>query len=363
MGNALVLGAGFGGISAAVALARGGLDVTLVDERDSFLMGLVKLWALSGETDGAPHRRPLRALERHGLRFVQARVESIAPERRAVATSAGELRYDKLVVALGAQTRMPTGWPADAHDLYALEGARSFGERIAAMGRGRALVLAHSMPFKCPPAPYEAAMLAKSRAPGVDVTIATPEPHPTPVFGPVAGARVREIVEAQGVAVRNGISVAGFDAGLVRLADGTTLPYDLLGVIPQHVPPAPVAALAGASGWIEVDAATLRTRHADVWAVGDCTLLKLPNGKPIPKAGALAEAEGLAAAADIMGEAARFEGLGTCWVETGHGRAAEGRGRFFAEGGPAMDMDAPSETGMARKRAFERERLAAWFGA
>jgi len=374
MTRALVLGAGFGGISAAIALRQGGLDVTLVDERPSFTMGLVNLWALSGEMHGsagdsrgrgddafnASHRRPLDALERHGLRFVQARVDAIDPAHKSVATSAGALPYDKLVVALGAHTRVPEGWPREAHDIYTLEGARAFGEQLASMRSGRALVLAHSMPFKCPPAPYEAAMLAKARAPGVEVTVATPEPHPIPVFGPAAGAQMRAMVETQGVVVRNGATVEGFDAGRVRFTDGSSLAYDLLGVIPQHVPPAPVAALGG--GFLEVDPVTLRTAHADVWAVGDCTLLKLPIGKPIPKAGVLAEAEGLVAAADILGQPARFAGLGTCYVETGHGRAAEGRGAFLAEGGPRMELSAPSAAGLAAKRAFETERLAAWFG-
>lgn len=361
MTRALVLGAGFGGISAALALRQGGMDVTLVDERETFRMGLVNLWALSGETDGAAHQRPLRLLERHGLRFVQARVDAIDPARKSVSTTSGALPYDKLVIALGAPTRMPGGWPAAAHDLYTIEGARSFGDRLATMRAGRALVLAHSMPFKCPPAPYEAAMLAKARAPGVEVTIATPEPHPIPVFGPVAGAAMRAMVEAQGVAVRNGATVERFEAGAVRFADGSSLPFDLLGVIPQHVPPPAITALAG--GFIEVDPVTLRTSFPDVWAIGDCTLLKIPSvGKPLPKAGVLAEAEALVAANDILGRPARFAGNGTCFVETGHGRASEGRGSFLADGGPRMEMDAPSEAGMAAKRAFEAERLRAWFG-
>lgn len=362
-GAVVVLGAGFGGISAAVELAKAGREVVLVDERERFTMGLVALRALEGRTDGADHARPLAALSRHGIRVVRATATHIDPAAKRVGTSAGELTYDKLVVALGAATRVPAGWPAEAHDLYTLDGARTFGEKARAMGRGRALVLAHSMPFKCPPAPYEAAMLTRSVAPGVDVTIATPEPHPLPVFGPVVGARMRELVEARGVRVLNGRTVASVGEGRVAFTDGSEVAYDLLGIVPQHTPPPLVSTLSPDGGWLPVDARTMRTAHMDVWAVGDCTLLKLPNGKPIPKAGVLAEGQALAAARDILGLPGPFEGVGTCYVDIGAGLAVEGNGRFMLAEGPAMQMGDPSTEALARKHAFERDRLRAWFGS
>ncbi|HEX2021125.1 MAG TPA: FAD/NAD(P)-binding oxidoreductase, partial [Candidatus Thermoplasmatota archaeon] len=308
----LVLGAGFGGIAAATDLARllpRGHRVTLVDAAPTFTMGLVNLQALDGRTTGADRARPLKALERHGLAFLQARVERVDPASRTVQTSAGALAYDRLVVALGAAVapERVEGLPPAARNLYALAGARAFHEDLARMrGGGRVLIVAHSMPFKCPPAPYEAAVLAKRflAARGVDaeVVLATPEPHPLPVFPAETGARLRGLVEERGVVVRNGATLAGFPTDRVAaFSDGSRVAFDALGLVPPHVPPAGLAGLA--DGWLAADPATLATAHPDVWAVGDCAGVKLANGKMLPKAGVLAEAQGRVVAANLAAAA------------------------------------------------------------
>ena len=374
--SVLVLGAGFGGIAAAVRLAsqlpRG--SVRLVDARESFTMGLVNLREIDGRGARATSTRPLAALARHGIDVVRAEIQAIDPGSRRVTTTAGTLDADRLIVALGATTQPSriAGLPEHASDVYDLAGARGFHRDLRALRDGdRALVVAHSMPFKCPPAPYETAMLAArwlaAHGTRAEVVLATPEPHPLPVFPPDVGAFLRKMAEDRGVRVRNGIQVAGFGAGSVRFSDGSEERYRALGIVPPHAPPPAAAALAGASGWIEVDPATLRTRWPDVWAIGDCTLLKLPVGKPIPKAGVLAEAEGLVVAENVLRgargepEGARFEGRGTCWIELGDGLAMEGRGDFFAMP-PSMTPGAPSADAMRAKERFEDERLAAWFG-
>ena len=370
MPTALILGGGFGGVAAAVRLREHApaWDVVLVDEKDKFRMGLAALRALDGRAPG--DGRPLAALGRLGVRVVRARVERIDPPTRTVHTSAGLLTYDRLVVALGADLapeRVP-GAPPDARNVYTVEGAARLHDDLRSLRGGRALLVASAMPWKCPPAPYEAACIARGvlRRRGVDaeVAIATPEPHPLPVFPPEVGGFLRKMVEARGVIVRNAATIQGFDGREAVFADGSRLAFDALGVVPPHVPPPALAPLAGPSGWIEVDAATLRTAHPDIFAVGDCTMLKLANGKPLPKAGVLAEGEGRAVADAIAGDAdARFDGHGTCWIELGDGTAIEGRGEFFATPTPLMSAGEPSAAARAAKGDWERARLDAWFGA
>lgn len=374
----LVLGAGFGGISAAVELKRLLPDepVTLIDASESFVMGLANLWVLDGRSKGTEHARPLAALARHGIRFVHAEVTRIDPARRAVETSAGHFEAARLIVALGArsETAGVAGLPANARNIYSMAGARALHDDLARLSGGRALFWAHSMPFKCPPAPYEAATLAKrylaSRGVVAEVVIATPEPHPLPVFPPDVGGNLRHLVEQRGVIVKNGVQLARFEGERVAVfSDGSRVEFDALGVIPPHTPPPALAGLTGGAGWVEVDARTLKTRFDGVWAVGDATLLKLPSGKPIPKAGVLAESEGLVVARNIahtmrgQPEMAAFDGKGTCWIELGDGLAVEGRGDFFAQPAPTMVPSEPSRESLASKVAFERDRLAAWFGS
>lgn len=372
--DVLVLGGGFGGINAALE-ARAHLprehSVALVDAGASFRMGLANLRALDGRPVG--EARPLSALDRRGVRVVQARITGIDPKTRRVETSVGGIEARQLVVALGAQLAPSRvqGLPATARDVYSLEGARAFHDDLARLRGGRVLLLAPVMPWKCPPAPYEAAALAKAflRRRGVEaeVVLATAEPHPLPVFAPETGAVLKKAVEERGVVVRNQMQLTGFDGNQARFADGSTLAFDALAVVPPHVPPPVVAALSDPPGWLEVDRFTMASAWDGIWGVGDCALLKLPVGKPLPKAGVLAEGEGKTAGANAAARvlrkepSARFDGKGVCYVELGDGVAIEGRGEFYAEPAPRMDAGPPTREGMAAKERWEAERLAAWF--
>jgi sulfide:quinone oxidoreductase len=103
-----------------------------------------------------------------------------------------------------------------------------------------------------------------------------------------------------------------------------------------------------------------------VYAIGDCTVVKLANGLALPKAGLFAEAEGYVVAeqiaASLAGRAtdARFMGEGVCYVEAGGGLAVQVAGRFLAEP-PEIEILEASRANMVGKVAFESDRLRAWF--
>ena len=117
----------------------------------------------------------------------------------------------------------------------------------------------------------------------------------------------------------------------------------------------------------KVHAQTLETSQPGVYAIGDATALPLANGQMLPKAGAFAQAQGEVVAAPIAATlggsqpTATFAGDGACFLETGGGMAAMVTGGFLADP-PAVRLTDPSPVHFAAKQAFERERLAAWFG-
>jgi sulfide:quinone oxidoreductase len=88
---------------------------------------------------------------------------------------------------------------------------------------------------------------------------------------------------------------------------------------------------------------------------------------PLPKAGVFAHAEGEVVAARIAATfagqppVATFAGRGMCFLETGRDEATMVDGDFFADP-PAVALGEPSAAGFEAKRAFERDRLVAWFG-
>ena len=91
----LVLGGGFGGISAAIELKRllgDDHEVVLVDRNPDFRMGLRKLWVLVGLGTVAEGSRPRALLAEHGITFVHEEITEIhpaagRPRRRSAAST------------------------------------------------------------------------------------------------------------------------------------------------------------------------------------------------------------------------------------------------------------------------------------
>jgi sulfide:quinone oxidoreductase len=149
----------------------------------------------------------------------------------------------------------------------------------------------------------------------------------------------------------------------IEFANGAAAEFDLLAYVPPHVAPTVVreAGLCDASGWIPVDRETLETRFPGVYALGDVAGIRLTSiGRPLPKAGVLAhhQAEVVAhnVAAAIAGSAARkrFGGEGSCFIETGRGRAGFGSGNFYAEPAPRIRLRSPSALLHWGKIAYEK---------
>jgi sulfide:quinone oxidoreductase len=150
------------------------------------------------------------------------------------------------------------------------------------------------MPFKCPGAPNEAAMLLEHdcRQRGVReqvlVDLYTAEPGPMPVAGPVVSNALRQMIEAKGIGYHPNHAVTSVDPEQRRIsfANGATTEFDLLAYIPPHrAPPAVRAAgMCGESGWVPVDRGA--GQIPGVFAIGDVTGIMLTSiGKPLRRRG------------------------------------------------------------------------------
>ena len=378
----VVLGGGVGGVVAATRLRRLlGREhrVVLADRSPWHAFAPSFISVMLGQRNRARISRDLRGLTRKGIEVVVDEVTAIDPSDKKVRLGERELSYDYLVLALGAQYSseeipgLNLAWT-----YYHLDGAEGLREELPKFRSGRVVFVVSSLPYKCPAAPYEGALLLdhyfrkRGIRADVDIRIFTPEPQPLPVAGKAAGQQLIDLLAGREVWYSPGVRLKSIDQQAKKLLfeDGTDAPFDLLIATPVHrVPDVILAAgLAQPGGWVKVDRETLATEAPDVYAIGDINAIPLANGMMLPKAGVFAHGEAEVVARNIASEIRRgadahwaFGGQGSCFLETGYGKAAYAVGRFFAEPEPDVVLRQPSFLWHWAKIGFERMWLWRWF--
>ena len=378
----IVLGGGIGGVVVASRLRkqlRREHRIILVEREVNHLFQPSLLWLMTGARTAEAIQRPVARLARRGIELVHGEIEAIDPKLRSVRVAGRDIRGDYLVVALGAEYAPETipGLAEVGHNFYTLAGAQALRDARVNLRHGHLVVLVSGIPFKCPAAPYESAMLLEAdlRSRGVrdhvTVDVYTPEPGPMLTAGPEVSAQLRQMVTSKNIRLHTEHAVVKVDpaARLIHFTNGATAPFDLLAYIPPHRAPTVVrtSGLAGESGWVPVDRNTLATKFPGVYAIGDVTGIPLAIGKPLPKAGVFAHAQAevvahnIAAAIHGGGTPRAFDGHGACFVEIGDGRAGFGSGNFYAEPKPRIALKPPGRWLHLGKVLYEKYWLYRWF--
>jgi len=376
-----VLGGGFGGLVAANRLRKllpREHRIVLIDRsvRHSFAPAYSAV--MLGYRVPGQISRDLRRLNRRGIEFVAAEITGIDLSRKTVRFDGQELAYNYLIVSLGTQySAGEISGLGSAYTYYTLDGAEGLREEIARFTSGRIVIVVAGLPYKCPTAPYEGALLLdhyfrrqRLRA-DVEIRLFTPEPAPLPVAGEAIGGAVAELLAGREIWFSPNTRLQAVDPQGRKLVfqDGTDASYDLLIAVPFHEVPSVVreSGLAEEGGWVKVNRETMATPFEGVYAIGDVTQIPLVNGLTLPKAGVFAhgEAEVVARniAAEIKGGEGRwaFGGQGACFLETGYGKAAYVTGNFYTEPDPEVRMRQPSFLWRWVKEGFIRTWLWRWF--
>jgi sulfide:quinone oxidoreductase len=378
MKRVLILGGGFGGIAAARRLKQK-LDekdeVILVDRRDHFMVGFRKTWALTGQSTLEAGQRSLESLTRLGIRVMRDPVTRIDPEARLAWMGDQRIEAEALVIALGAELapELIPGFQQYAFNVYDPNDIPRAAQALIEFQGGKLLLGIFGVPYKCPPAPYEMALLIdemlKERRLKASIEVFTPQPMSLPILGQVGCDLIESRLADRGITFLPNHKATAIEDGVVVFANERR-PFDLLLGVPPHRPPAAVreSGLVHESGWVAVNPRTLETQFPGVYAIGDVVQIMMPNGKPLPKAGAFAEAMGETVAdriaANFAGQEpeAVFKGEGGCYLEVGAGQAMMVKGHFLAEPEPEVILTEASPKYMQEKRAFEEQRLKTWFG-
>lgn len=341
----VIIGGGFGGLNAAVALRRAPVDVVLVDRKNHHLfqplLYQVATAGLSPADIAEPIRRVLRG--QRNATVLLAEVTGIDVAAKKVTLDEGTLSYDFLVVACGA-THSWFGhddWSAHAMGLKTLEDALEIrrralmafeeAERTDDPAR-RARLLTFVVVGAGPTGVELAGALAEIARRTLAKDFRNIDPAQAKVFLLEAGDKVLSTfdpalqqkalrsLEALGVSVRLGAKVTRIAEGAVELGDEVIAAQTVLWA--AGVQASPLARSLGApldrAGRVKVNQDLTLPEHPEVFVVGDMAALTDANGVAVPgvaqgaiQGGRLA-AENIARA--LRGEAhepLRYKDLGT----------------------------------------------------
>ena len=274
----LIAGGGIGALAAALALreqAPPDLKLTLLAPGPELVLAPETVLEATGGPPASRYGLAEIAAD-VGAELVADVLQDVDADRRVAGTrESGLLGFDALLVAVGARpgTALPGALRfAGARDAGALRAAlEGLGERprvLFTTGAG----VGWTLPL------YELALLAAARHPDASIAVVTPEPRPAAVFGLHASREVARRMADAGVELRAGTLPEAFDDVRLWLAEGGSLPADLVVALPQPAGPQITGLPADGHGFLPVDRYGRVLGAPAVWAAGDVTARPLKQG-------------------------------------------------------------------------------------
>jgi sulfide:quinone oxidoreductase len=386
----LILGAGFGGLSAANLLRKvlpPEHKVIVIDKKNYFMMGLVNLWILDGTRSLQDSQVPLNKLNDKGIKFLNDEILKIDVNQKTVTTrDHNEIAYDYLIISLGAEysvdkiNQLMENRKDVGFNLYEAEASIKLRQELLTLTKGRVAICITDVPYKCPPAPYEASLiiddilLMSGTRPSIDIDVYSPTPIALPVAGPKISKDIVNLLNTHNINFHPLHKLKKvLEERKMEFENGNVIDFDKLVFIPPHRVPSVVMKSPGlikeGQNWIHVDKFTLKTNHENVYGLGDVTEIKVNENISLPKAGIFAEAEAKIVSLQIINEilntreeqTSKFDGRGFCFMQTGHNKAGYIDADFYNESGPLTKLEPPSEESYRKKIEFEQERMNEWF--
>jgi sulfide:quinone oxidoreductase len=371
----LVLGAGFGGLELATILSEeigDRIDLTLIDKNDTFYFGFSKFDVMFGHKTADAVRLSYKRIVKPGVKFCQETITGIDPVAKRVTTNKATYEADILVIALGADYDMQAtpGLADGGNEFYSFKGAERLRKVLPTFLKGKVIVGVCGAPFKCPPAPSEAALLMhdylikRGIRNECEISIVMPFGLPIPPSPDTSKALLYAFEERNiKFIAKHLVKTIDPSRQVAVLDDGTEMPFDLFLGIPKHrVPEVVEKSGMTVNGWIPVEKTNLKTKYPGVYAIGDV------NSVGTPKAGVFAEGAAKVAAETIIAELENgerpspYKGNGICYVEFGDGRVGKVNVDFFSGPSPFGSYTEASVELAADKQYFGSTREARWFG-
>ena len=298
----VVLGANFGGLTAALAVRHeleGDVDVTVASASDQFLFNPSLIWLPFGKRDREDITFPVApTLESHGIDFVHAAATGVDPVAKKVTLEGDRvLDYDYLVIATGYHNKddVVPGFTENANTITTLpEAERTAAAWLRYLEKPGDVVVAASQSAGCFGAAYEflfntAYHLKKANLhKDVKLTYVTSEPF-LGHFGigglPNGEKLLGMFLKKQGIESRVSVAIDHIDKGALVLADGETLPFSFGMVVPPFLGQEflkQTEGLADEKGYVTVRDTYQSEKYDDIYAVGVAAAVDVPWQTPTP---------------------------------------------------------------------------------
>jgi len=316
----VIVGAGFGGLSAAVGLAGADADVTVVDRRNYHLFQPLLYQVATAGLSPAQIASPIRAILRRAgnVRVVLGKVSGVDRERRVVKVDDRPgLAYDHLILATGARHAYfgHDDWEAVAPGLKTIDDATGIRRRIltafenaeaADSPEARRRLLTFVVIGGGPTGVEMAGAIAELAHAALRHDFRTVDPREARIVLVEAGARLlasfpealstaaRDSLERLHVEVRLGAAVSACDA------DGVTIGEQRLDaatiVWAAGVAASPAARWLGVEadrvGRVKVAADLSLPGHPEIFVIGDTAQVADATGRPLPGLAPVAKQQG-----------------------------------------------------------------------
>ncbi|WP_299190802.1 NAD(P)/FAD-dependent oxidoreductase [uncultured Litoreibacter sp.] len=354
--HVVIVGAGFGGLSAAKALAKSPVQITLIDQQNHHLFQPLLYQVATASLTPAEIATPIRhVLRKQGnVRVVMDRVEGVDRAAKEVLCESGErVGYDALILATGAQHSYfgNDAWAEHAPGLKTLQDALALREQVLSAFE-KAELLADSDPEAAKA--YQSFVVIGAGPTGVEMAGAIGElaasvmrdfrridpadnrvilveggPRVLPSFAEKLSARAASDLSELGVEVRVETMVTGVSDTQVETNQGVIDARTCIWAAGVQASPAAdwLGIETGRSGHVEVDKTLRPEGFDDVYVIGD-TARFAPQGDALP---------GIAPVAKQMG------------IYVGKRLDAEARGKGFDK--PFRYADAGALATIGRNRA------------
>jgi NADH dehydrogenase len=325
--HVVILGGGFGGLNAAKALGNAPVRVTLVDRRNYHLFQPLLYQVAIGGLHPADIAYPIRAIVRkqRNSQVLLANVDGVDLAAKRVMTTEGDLQYDYLVVATGAETSYfgHSDWEERAPGLKSVEDALEVRRRVLsafekaecqADPAERARLLTFVVIGGGPTGVEMAGSIAelarrtlrrdfRSIDPAeARIVLIEGGPRILPTFAEDLAQSAVGSLQNLGVAIRTDTRVTDIEPGRVRL-DGETLECATI-LWAAGVRACPLGKSLGVEtdrgGRVVVAPDLTIPGHSEAFVVGDLANLAGPDGKPLPGVAPVAIQQGRHVARNIV---------------------------------------------------------------